>query len=370
MVSIDDYKEVKECIYKEEHYSARDNGAIMRYRREGKPKRKYDEAFSFGIPNPQTGYMMFCGERVHRIVATAFHGPAPTPDHVVDHIDTNRQNNRPENLRWCTRLENALNNPITRKKIEYICGSVDAFLENPQLLWGHEMEDSNFMWMRTVTKEEARNCLANLSNWANSAKPATNYNKPKQTNDDWMFDNPFLNKVPTKGGGYKEMPRPTSIIPEPVNELASETQSDNDPYKITEADYHKSSTPSALQAPGWRTQTEFPCCPKEVNPSGLKEYEDNLKPGVLFTSNEYDNYYVIEGKINKKRNYLFVLSTNKKGDGYYGAYSVVAVEIKYKKFVHVSMKRFGNESDATKFYKFLLGEYKLTEDEAIMYLDT
>ena len=46
------------------------------------------------------------------------------------------------------------------------------------------------------------------------------------------------------------------------------------------------------------------------------------------------------------------------------------IEIKYNKFVHVSMKLFGTELDATKFYKFLLGEYKLTEDEEIMYLDT
>ena len=37
-------------------------------------------------------------------------------------------------------------------------------------------------------------------------------NKKKGT-DDWMFDNPFMNKVPTKGGGYKVMARQTSIIP-------------------------------------------------------------------------------------------------------------------------------------------------------------
>lgn len=198
-------------------------------------------------------------------------------------------------------------------------------------------------------------------------------NKDKTSgNDDWMFDNPFMNKVATKGGGYKEMARPTSIIPEPVIEPVSESkmEPDTDPYKITEADYHKASTPSALQAPGWRTPTEFPCCPKDVKPDGLKEYENSLKPGLVFSTNQYDDYYVIERKINKKRNYLFVLSTNREGDGYFGAYSVVAIEIKYNKFVHVNMKRFGLESDATKFYKFLLGEYKLTEDEAIMYLDT
>lgn len=48
-------------------------------------------------------------------IATAFHGEPPSPQYVVDHIDTNCRNNRPENLRWLTRLENALMNPITRK---------------------------------------------------------------------------------------------------------------------------------------------------------------------------------------------------------------------------------------------------------------
>ena len=78
MVNIDDFNEVKDCNYKGEHYSARDNGAIMRHQREGLRKRKLDEVWSFGVPNIATGYMDFCGERVHRIVATAFHGPAPS----------------------------------------------------------------------------------------------------------------------------------------------------------------------------------------------------------------------------------------------------------------------------------------------------
>lgn len=141
MLSVDDYFEVKECIYKGEHYSVRDNGAVMRHQREGKSKRKLDDIWTFGTPIADKAYLAIGSERVHRIVATAFHGVAPTPEHIVDHIDTNRQNNRPENLRWLTRLENALLNPITRKKIELICGSVEAFLANPQLLWGHETED-------------------------------------------------------------------------------------------------------------------------------------------------------------------------------------------------------------------------------------
>lgn len=191
------------------------------------------------------------------------------------------------------------------------------------------------------------------------------------SNDDWMFDNPFMNKVATKGGEYMEMDRPSSIIPEPVIESVAETKSvtNVNPFEITEDDCYKSLTPSALQAPGWRTPTEFPCCPKEVVPDGLKEYENNLKPGLMFSSNQYDNYYVIERAIDPKENLLYVLSTNNK-DGYFGAYSVARIEIKYNKFIHISMKRFGDASDATKFYKSLIGEYELTDDETILFWES
>lgn len=41
----------------------------------------------------------------HRIVATAFHGAPPTSERsLVDHINTNRRNNRPENLHLCDRM--------------------------------------------------------------------------------------------------------------------------------------------------------------------------------------------------------------------------------------------------------------------------
>ena len=48
---------------------------------------------------------------VHRLVAAAF---IPNPDNLpeIDHIDGDRINNRVNNLRWCTRKQNA-NNPIS-----------------------------------------------------------------------------------------------------------------------------------------------------------------------------------------------------------------------------------------------------------------
>ena len=45
---------------------------------------------------------------VHRLVAFMFHGPPPTREHVVNHIDGNRINNRMQNLEYVTHSENRL----------------------------------------------------------------------------------------------------------------------------------------------------------------------------------------------------------------------------------------------------------------------
>lgn len=51
---------------------------------------------------------------IHRLVALAFI-PNPTNRPCIDHIDGDRQNNRVDNLRWCTLKEN-VNNPITLQR--------------------------------------------------------------------------------------------------------------------------------------------------------------------------------------------------------------------------------------------------------------
>ena len=292
MLNIDDYREIKECIYKDEHYSVRDNGAIMRHQREGMRKRKLDEVWSFGTPNIVTGYMDFCGERVHRIVATAFHGQAPSDQHVVDHIDTNRQNNRPENLRWLTKLENILANEITLKKVEMICGSVEAFLDNPQLLFGYETEDKNFSWMKNVTKEEAQNCLANWSHWAKTAKPNPNYKKAERHVGDWIFnkpssidDNPFMNKIPDGRGGYR-----IGDVYTPAQDAApiisDEVIEKHEPLKT------QSLTSNAVQL-NWKHPASFPCCPNDFSGNPLETYMANLKEGALFSTNNYGDSTVL-----------------------------------------------------------------------------
>lgn len=184
---LNNFSEQKELEYKEEKYLVRDNGTILRISKGPKP-RNLDGQWTFGKKNAN-GYMMIGSHRAHIIVANAFLGCRDSKVYVVDHIDTNRCNNRVTNLRWLTRLENILLNDITRHKIEYICGSVEAFLENPSILQGHESEDRNFEWMRAVSEEEAQNTL---KNWSKLFEKESNGEVFSKENKDriggWIFD--------------------------------------------------------------------------------------------------------------------------------------------------------------------------------------
>lgn len=86
------------CIYKEERYSVRDDGSVLRHSRGGKRSRSIDDQWTYSKPNAKTGYMEIASERVHRIVALAFLGEPPTEEFVVDHVDTNKQNSLLENF--------------------------------------------------------------------------------------------------------------------------------------------------------------------------------------------------------------------------------------------------------------------------------
>ena len=290
MADINDFTREVECIYKDERYAVRDNGAVFRYPRDGKRPRKYDNFWTFGKPNIVHGYIEIASVRVHAIVATAFLGPKPTKEHVVDHIDTNRRNNRVENLRWVTRLENILDNPITRKRIILRCGSIEAFLANPSLLRENELPP-DLRWMRTVTNAEAQVSKKRLLEWAESDKEpsggslgawvfnpsekSTSTSDKVSTHDtqaDLLIEEGQLGVWGYKQPGFQENNQSNAL----------QDEEDRTPNLIL------SLTPGAAQVRVFFEDKpcEYPCTPQHFDGNPLAAYAANLTDDAVFWRNQ------------------------------------------------------------------------------------
>jgi hypothetical protein len=323
---LETYNGLQECYYKNEHYSVRDNGAVLRHTPSNKRTRQADNKWTFGEPNSKTGYLEIASVRVHRIVATAFHGEPPTKEHVVDHIDTNRQNNRPENLRWLNRLENVLLNPITVKRIESICNcNIEEFVSNPQN-YRHLFSNapSDIQWMRTVTSQQGEECRKNLTNWAQSDKAL----KGKSLGE-WIY---HRNKVYSEGRIveiFKEVEKKSGISRQAlcsnkamrgiyyearkfaaklfrseldlsdytIGKLLGLTATTINIYleispdvysrdykEIREKQFKKQFeiTPENYIQKNWTAKSEFPSCPNEVFNDPIAEYAEQNEDNKLF----------------------------------------------------------------------------------------
>ena len=69
------------------------------------------------VPKPQTesGYCKAFGSYVHRLVMEAFGTQQPSLDHTIDHINRVRHDNRIENLRWASKVDQNANQKKQRK---------------------------------------------------------------------------------------------------------------------------------------------------------------------------------------------------------------------------------------------------------------
>lgn len=306
--NINDFTKEIEVIYKNEKYTVRDNGAILRHSEQGKRVRPLDDVWTFGKPN-KMGYMIHSSARVHIIVNIAFNGEPPSKQHIVDHIDTNRQNNRPDNLRWVTKLENALGNPITRRKIILICGSIEAFLKNPKCI-GDSEYDPNFSWMRRVNPKEAQVSLKKLLEWAEQDK------KPKGLSiGDWIF-------------GKSEQEQYTKQV------------------KICYTE--------GIEQRNWSTRTDFPYCPDVTEAKPIRKYFENLSIGLEFAHNRYGSSNVLKTSIVDEDNTLYVMTEFIQAE-LVKPYALAKVTFENRTFIHEAIRTYFTLEGAEKEFTIAQG---------------
>jgi hypothetical protein len=309
---IDDFELEVTCIYKNESYNVRDNGAVLRLPIRAKRLRRTDSSWTFGKLNSKSGYLEIASVRIHRIVAVAFHGEPPTEEYVVDHIDTNKQNNRPGNLRWVTRLENILLNPITAKRIELVCGSVEAFLDDPQK-FRDKFQDPNYSWMCSVSKKEAQDSRERLLTWSKSNKRPSG-----GTLGEWIY---------TRG------------LQKPVLE------------KIPE--FSLSLTQNALQK-NWKTPTEFPCCPDTTNGTSISAYLSNLEVNKTFAKNQYSASIIEDFAFIENETVLLALCRSS-DENAIKPYSLAEVTVVNERYVHNNLGSFFQKDAAQKQFMLTQG---------------
>ncbi|MFV1985628.1 MAG: HNH endonuclease [Thiohalomonadales bacterium] len=307
---LEQYDRELAVTYKGEHYRARDNGAVYRLSRPGKRKRKLDEVWTFGKPCKSSGYMLISSERVHRIVATGFHGVPPSKQLVVDHIDTNRRNNRPNNLRWLTKLENIILNPITARNIEVAYGTIENFFKNPKKPLNGELP-KNYDWMRTVSEEEAKACKEKLLEWSNSNKKPSGRGK-----GEWLY-------------------------------LSKEEGATN------KGDVLKSKTFMATQR-NWYTPSEFLLCPDSLEDNPLMVYLNKLLKDSVFVTNKFLTARVYQAETNDSSACLSVICSGDEGS--VKGWAVTMVYILDGKFCHEGKGTYFTIEGAKKMHYKNLGK--------------
>jgi hypothetical protein len=317
MVGLTEYKIQINCDYKGERYSVRDNGSVLRFPLDHSRSRPTDNKWTFGKLNNKTGYLEIASVRIHRIVATAFHGDPTTKEYVVDHIDTNKQNNRPDNLRWVTRLENILLNPITAKRIEIVCGSIEIFLANP-LKFRDKFREPKYDWMRAVGIEEARLSKERLLAWAKTDKPLQSLSL-----DEWIY----------KRSGSTQRTE----------------------YFEQEIEFINSLTPNAVQrARNWKTPSEFPLCPQGNSHNPIAEYSSKLNVGYVFSRNQFTSSIIESFAISKAGDTLWIICKSC-DENPIKPFSLSEIIFQNNVFVHNSLGTFFEKIGAEKQFTLIQG---------------
>lgn len=345
---LDVFNEIKECEYKGEYYSVRDNGAVMRHPKDVNHPRPLDNIWTFGKKNESNGYMFIGGVRVHQIVATAFYGEPENQNMIVNHKDANRSNNRLENLHWITKIESVFNNPIVREKIETICGSMENFVKNPSILGNYVNENPNFKWMYSVTTEEAKRSYERWKSWANNIKETV-----VEVRD--SVSEPFYYEPTNHDIKYSTEELGIKLMLEEMNNKSIkrkiEFEDDNFFKGINYSNLKKSLTRNALQL-NWGIPSEFPNTPETMTSTPLIDYMRNLEEGIIFCKNDLYQSVIYKYALNKDSSALIVLteSDNIK------KYALARIIYENGMFIHSNEGSFFVEEGGLKYFTIAIGE--------------
>jgi len=175
--------------------------------------------------------------------------------------------------------------------------------------------------MRKVSREEARNSLKRMSDWAKNDD--YNSSSKKGALGEWI---------------YKDYP----------SEISYQKTSEHKPEPN---ELVKSKTPGAVQK-NWKIPSEFPLCPTEVKKTSLGQYLQNLKNGEILARNKHGESIVHSADFSENSEALLVLCNKPEG---LKEWSLARISIEGQHFVHESVETFFSLKGAQKQFTIACG---------------
>lgn len=308
--NIDDFVQEKSCAYKGETYSVRDNGAVMRHEKEGGRKRNIDGNWTFGNLDDK-GFLRIGGEKINRIVATAFFGVPPNEQYVVFHKNYNSQDNRAKNLCWVTKFEFKILQPNIQSQLRMLTGKkIEAILSDIVIL--QTIDAPNLNWMKSVTQTEADKCL--------------------QKYIDLKFS-----------------------TPQEREELDWNSPVSREKVKTLNPDFHESLTPKAVVR-GNMIPSYFPCCPQEESENPLLAYYEKLQSGNVYYMNSRYKTLILEAAFYEEKQQIIVKCESGDGENAIKSWSVSIITFENGLYVHSLYKTCFRKDSADKYFTILQGK--------------
>lgn len=308
LTNINDFNEEKVCTYKNETYSARDNGAVLRHSGNSERKRKIDDIWTFGTLDNK-GFMCIGGEKINRIIATAFYGAPPSEQYVVFHKNYNSQDNRAKNLSWVTKFEFKILQPSIQSQLRILLGmKIENILSDISIL--QTIDAPNLNWMKSVSQAEADTCLQK----------------------------------------YIDLKFSTS---EEIEELDWHTQNSKAELKKMNPDYRESLTPNAIVI-GNMIPSYFPCCPQEKTANPLKQYFEQLQPGNVYYMNSKYKVLVQQTAFNEDK--IIIKCESGDSQNSMKPWSVSTITYENGFYVHELYKTCFQEISGDKYFTVLQGK--------------